>query len=222
MKKVLIYGGAGTASVIAQAIIHANKLGYNEYQFCGFVNDIGSGKVIDGYPVVGKLNDTESLINDGYHFIYTIYKIGGQVERIKWFQDLNIPEEQLATFVHPQSYIAPNSHLSPGCVLMPGATVSGNTTIGKCSLIMSGSSIGHDNIIGDHSFFTANCCLGSWIKVGKGVWIGLNSTIRGKVSLGDYSAVGIGTVVTKSINESELWVGNPAKFHKMVTDEIKL
>src|SRR5690606_19801198 len=149
------YGGPGPASAIGQAIIHANKLGYNKYEFAGFVNDIGVGNNIDGYPVLGKLSDTPQLIEEGYHFIYAIYKIGGQVDRIKWFNDLKIPESQLATFVHPQAYVAPNSELSPGCVIMPGTTISGNTRIGVGSLLMSGGSIGHDNEIGAHNFITA-------------------------------------------------------------------
>lgn len=222
MKKVLIYGGPGPASVIGQAIVHANTLGYSEYEFCGFVNDQGKGTKIDGYPVVGSLSDTQKLIEEGYYFIYTIYKIGGQVERIQWFKDLNIPEERLAVFIHPQAYVAPNSKLSPGCVVMPGASVSGNTTIGKCTLLMNGAAIGHDNEIGPFNFYTAKSCLGSWIKTGKGVWVGLNSTIRGRTVLEDYSAIGAGAVLTKNVGENEIWVGNPAKFHKLVTDEIKL
>lgn len=220
-KKVVIFGGPGPASVIGQAIVHANAIGYEEYEFAGFVNDKGEGHQIDGYPIIGTLSDTPKLIEQGYYFIYAIYKIGGQVERIKWFHDLNIPKDRLAIFVHPLAYVAPNSQLSPGCVVMPGASVSGNTTIGLGTLLMNSAAIGHDNEIGDHNFFTAKSCLGSWIKTGAGVWVGLNSTIRGRTILGSYSAIGAGAVVTKNVGENEIWVGNPAKFHKNVNDEIK-
>ena len=221
-KKVLIFGGPGPASVIGQAIAHANGIGYDEYEFCGFINDKAGESEIDGYPVVGGLKDTQRLINEGYYFIYTIYKIGGQEERIKWFKDLNIPDDRLATFIHPMAYVAPNSTLMPGCVVMPGATVSGNTTIGKCSILMNGAAIGHDNSIADHCFFTAKSCLGSWLNIGEGAWIGLNATIRGKASIGKYAAIGVGSVLTKSVGDGELWIGNPAKFHKMVYDKVTI
>lgn len=221
-KKVLIFGGPGPASVIGQAIVHANQLGYNECEFHGFVNDMGTGYEIDGYPVLGKLSDTPKLIDEGYHFIYAIYKIGGQIERIQWFNHLNIPDERLATFIHPMAYVAPNSTLSPGCVVMPGASISGNTHIGKGTLLMNGAAIGHDNDIGPHNFFTAKACLGSWIKTGIGVWVGMNATVRGKLELDDYCAIGIGSVLTKNVGKNEIWVGNPAKFHKMVTDSFHL
>ena len=42
--------------------------------------------------------------------------------------------------------------------------------------------------------------------------IGANSTIIGGVTLGEYSMVGAGSVVTKDIGNNELWFGNPAKF----------
>lgn len=221
-KKVLIYGGPGPASVIGQAIDHAYQMGYRDYEFAGFVNDADVGNQIDGYPILGKLSDTQKLIEEGYYFIYAIYKIGGQVERIQWFNDLNIPLERLAIFVHPQAYVAPNSELSPGCVVMPGASVSGNTRIGVGTLLMNGAAIGHDNCIGAHNFYTAKSCLGSWIKTGIGVWVGMNATVRGKLELQDYSAVGIGSVVTKNIGANEIWVGNPAKFHKLVSDSFHL
>jgi acetyltransferase EpsM len=220
-KRVLIFGGPGPASVIANAIIHANSIGYKEFEFSGFINDKVGNSSIDGLTVKGGFSDVPKFIDEGYYFLYTIYKIGGQVERIEWFRKLNIPDNQLATFIHPLAYVAPNSKLGPGCVVMPGATISGNSVLGKGCLVMSNASIGHDIEIADHCFFTSNSCLGSWIKVGEGAWVGLNSTIRGRTSIGRYAAIGAGSMVTKDVGDNEIWIGNPAKFHKFVYDEVK-
>ena len=46
--------------------------------------------------------------------------------------------------------------------------------------------------------------------------IGANSTILGGVTLGKYSMIGAGSVVTKNVGEHELWFGNPAKFSSYV------
>lgn len=220
MKKVLILGGKGTASVIGHSIVHANQIGYDEYTFAGFVNDHETE--IDGYPVLGKFSDVERLIKEGYYFINTVYKIGGQEERVELFEKLSIPDENLCTFVHPFAYVAPGVKLAPGCVVSPNASISAMTEIGKCSLIMNNVSIGHDNKIGDYNFFTANSCLGSYIQTGYSVWFGLNCTVRGKLTIGNKAAIGIGAVVTKSIGENEIWVGNPAHFHKTNEDKISM
>lgn len=49
------------------------------------------------------------------------------------------------------------------------------------------------------------------IKIGNHVWIGKCSTILKGVSVGDDSIIGFGSVVTKSIEEKTIYVGNPAK-----------
>ncbi len=219
MKKVLIFGGHGTGSVIAGALIDAQKSGNSNFEFAGFLNDDATDNIA-GLPIVGKFSDVREFINSGFYFIFTAHKIGSQKERIHMFDSFNIPDDQIATFIHPFSYVAPDAKLDNGVVIMPGATVSSHAVIGRNTLVMNNASIGHDNIIGKHCFFTSNSCTGSYIKMGDGVWVGLNSTLRGRLDIGNYSAIGMGAVVTKSIKENELWIGNPARFHKNVNEKI--
>lgn len=219
--KVIIVGGPGASIVIGEAINHA-KRNYNyNAEFCGLLNDDNVSE-IRGYPVLGKLNEIEKFIKDGYKFIYTIYKMGGQPERIKLFNSLNIPDENLFTFIHPLAFVSPSVEIGPGTIVMPNASISSGTSIGKCSLIMSNVSIGHDNKIGNHCFITANSCLGSYLKFEDGVWVGMNSTIRGKQTIGKYSAIGIGSTVVSDIPSEELWLGSPARFHKSVQEDITM
>src|SRR5690554_4504128 len=116
--KVLIFGGIGAASTIAMAIVDANRNGYNDVVFKGFINDKDGLNDIDGFPIVGGYSDVSSLVSQGYLFINTVYKIDGQVDRVKLFEYMNIPDNQLATFIHPRSYVAPNVEVGPGCVVL--------------------------------------------------------------------------------------------------------
>jgi len=52
------------------------------------------------------------------------------------------------------------------------------------------------------------------IYIGKGVWIASRAIILAGVVIGDYSVIGAGSVVTRSVPERQLWAGNPAKFIK--------
>ncbi|MBN2770558.1 MAG: NeuD/PglB/VioB family sugar acetyltransferase [Spirochaetes bacterium] len=220
MKKILILGGKGPAVVIADAISHANSIGYNEYTCAGLLND--NEKEIDGYKVIGKFSDIPRLAEEGYYFINTVYKMGVQEERAKKFNSLGIPDEKLAVFVHPMAYVAPTAKLGPGCVVMAGSSISSMTKIGKCTLIMNNASVGHDTVIGDFNFITSNACVASYIVTGYSVWFGVNCTVRGKLKIGNRASVGIGAVVTKDIPDDEIWVGNPAKLHKTNEDKITL
>lgn len=215
-KKIIILGGVGNGSVIANAIVDANKRGDYEWQFAGYLNDrLSKAETIEGYPILGKLEDIQKMVNEGYYFINTIFRIDGQQERVDMFESLCIPENQLATFIHPLSYIAPNVTLGLGTVIMPNVSVSSGTVFGNGCLVMVGATIGHDNNIGKYCHFAAQSCVGAYLKIADGVHIGLNATIRENLTIGKNSTLGMGSVLTKNIGENEIWVGTPAKFLRM-------
>lgn len=215
-KKIIIIGGLGNGSVIAAAIQDANNRGFDEWVFHGYLNDREqTGSLIDGMPVVGKLSDAGKFVKEGYYFINTIFRIDGQQERIEIFERLGIPEDRLATFVHPTAYVAPNVVLGPGTVIMPNASLSPGTIFGKGALVMVNAIIGHNNVIGDHCHFAAQCCVGAYLTIGDGVHIGLNASIKENLIIGKNATLGMGAVLTKNVGENEIWVGNPAKFLRM-------
>lgn len=53
------------------------------------------------------------------------------------------------------------------------------------------------------------------VNIGDGCWIGENVCILQGVTIGKYSIVGAGSIVTKSIPDYSIAVGNPAKIIKM-------
>jgi acetyltransferase-like isoleucine patch superfamily enzyme len=54
------------------------------------------------------------------------------------------------------------------------------------------------------------------ICIGKGVWIGSNSTILGPCTIGDNSVVAAGSVVVGDITANSLFGGTPAKLIKKI------
>lgn len=216
-KKVLILGGEGNGTIIANAMLDANRRGYDEYVCIGLLNDgYPKGTIIDSFEVVGNINkDFKKFLDEDFYFINAILRIDGNKQRIQMIENLNIPEERLATFVHPTAYVAPNVKLSSGCVIMPLVTMSSNTVLGKCCIVLNSANIGHDNVIGDYCHISSQACVGSFLKIGKGVHVGLNATIREHLTIGEFATVGMGAVLTKNVQDNEIWVGNPARFLRM-------
>lgn len=52
------------------------------------------------------------------------------------------------------------------------------------------------------------------VRIGKKVFIGMNSLIVNAVDIGDNAIIGAGSVVNRDIPPKELWGGNPARFIK--------
>lgn len=212
-KKVAILGGLGNGAVVAAAIEHARRMGATDLEVAGFLNDrTPVGEKIDMFPVIGKVEDAKRLLDEGYWFINTILRIDGNRERIAMFEALNIPDDRLATFVHPMAYVAPSVQLGAGCIIMPQVAMSPGSKLGKGCIMMVGATMGHDNIVGDFCHIAAQACVGSYLRIGKGVHIGFNATIRENLTIGDNATLGQGAVLLKNMGENEIWVGNPAKF----------
>ena len=213
MRKVAILGGLGNGAVVAAAIEHARRMGATDLEVAGFLNDREEqGTIIDMFPVIGKTSDAKRLLDEGFWFINTILRIDGNRERIEMFESLGIPDDRLATFIHPMAYVAPSVQLGAGCVIMPNVSMSPGTKLGRGCMMMAGSMMGHDNVVGDFCHIAAQAAVGSYLTIGKGVHIGLNATVRENLTIGDYATLGAGAMLTKNIGANEIWAGNPAKF----------
>jgi acetyltransferase-like isoleucine patch superfamily enzyme len=57
-----------------------------------------------------------------------------------------------------------------------------------------------------------NVFIGGGAIIGNNVFIGSGAIIREKVKIGDDCIIGMGSVVVKDVEKSQVVVGNPAKF----------
>jgi UDP-3-O-[3-hydroxymyristoyl] glucosamine N-acyltransferase len=173
-------------------------------------NRFGVGSRIEGIPVLGDNKQAKKFVEAGYYFINAEYKLDNQPELIRNFKKLKIPESRLITFVHPRAYIAKNVVLSPGVIVMANAAISSGSKIGKCTILMSGATVGNNSNISDYCFLDSQACLGAFVKAGEGVHIGLNSTIKESVVMKRMSSVAMGSVLLRDTSTLEIWAGNPA------------
>lgn len=183
------------------------------WDILGYINDMGEiGNQHAGYSIVGNSESIPHFIEQGVHLHYTYHlNAKKKQERIEFLEGLMIPDELLATGIHPRAYINPTSVIGPGSLILPNAATSANARVGRCVHVYTNGFIGHDSDIGDYSTVAAHAVVGARIKAEKGVHIGLNSTIREDVAIGKYAIVGMSATVLKDIPENGVAVGNPAR-----------
>lgn len=212
-KKVICLGGEGDPATIGYAMLDANRRGYVEWEFAGFLNDrIPVGTQIQGFPVLGKLDEAQRFLADDYYFINAIYRIDGNRPRIARFESLAIPDERLATFVHPTAVVAPGVEIGPGCAIMPLVGIAPGVALGKGCVVLQHAVIGHDTVVSDHCHIAAQACIGSHCRLGVGVHIGMNATIMENRSIGDHSTLGMASALTRDIGNQQIWFGVPARY----------
>ena len=57
---------------------------------------------------------------------------------------------------------------------------------------------------------TAGVIVGGFDEIGEGAFIGLNAILRNRIKIGSNVIIGMGAVVTKSVEDNLTVIGNPA------------
>lgn len=122
--------------------------------------------------------------------------------------------------IMPAAKIGERCVIGQNCVIFPDVSLGNNVKVQNNISIYTGVICEDDVFLGPSMVFTnvinprsALSRKDQFMKthVRKGATIGANSTIICGIEIGEYSFVGAGAVVTKSVDPYMLVVGNPAK-----------
>ena len=130
----------------------------------------------------------------------------------------------LRTKIWHQSQIMPDANIGTDCILGKcvfvdrGVRVGNRVKIQNGVSVYSGVTIEDDCFLGPHMVFTNDLVPRAFVHdfevtptlVKRGTSIGANATIVCGVTLGEFSMIGAGSVVTKDVPPYTLVFGNPA------------
>ena len=116
----------------------------------------------------------------------------------------------LATFIHPLSFISNDTIVKEGSIIFPHVYIAQGTTIEKNVAIHAGSKIENDCQIGDNCFISSNAFIGAKTSIKDTCFVGPGASIRDSLTIGCDTIIGMGSVVTKSLENNYICFGNPA------------
>lgn len=217
-KKLLVVGGKGSGE-IAMSVFEAVNSVNHEWDLEGFLSDVGDpGQRLGKHLIVGGSNEVEHYVNKGYYIHYALhFNAKKKEERVKKFEQLNIPLEANATAIHPLAYLAEGTNIGHGVIMLPFSATSFGATIDNFVHVYTTGFIGHDSTVHNYCTIAAHSVIGARIHVKQGAHIGLNSVIREDLTIGKYAIVGMSSVVTKSVEDKAVVVGSPAKTLKYLS-----
>ncbi len=211
MKNLVLIGGGGNALVILSTIMDINNI-KKQFKVIGFLDD---KKVkLRNIKYLGKINkkNINSLLkNRNINFIWTLRSVNLQKQHIKKLINLNIPERNFVTIIHPTAVVSSMAKIGKGVTIQPYVNIGPNVKIGNHVHIFAQAMIGHDTKLGSYVYVANNVSIGAKINVGEGVYFGSNSTIIEKIKIFKWSIIGMGSVLLKNVNSQKIMVGNPAK-----------
>lgn len=216
-KRLLIVGGYGSGEIAMSTFEEMNSI-TNEWEIVGYLNDVDTpGSFIGKHKIVGSSDEILKWVDKEYFVHYALhFNAKKKEERVQNLLKLKIPPESFATAIHPKAYLNPETKIGYNNLLLPFSATSAGTELGNHIHVYTSGFLGHDCYIQDFSTIAAHSIVGGRVKIGKGAHIGLNSTIREDLKVGNYSILGMGSVLLSDMDDKSVYAGNPAKFLKKI------
>lgn len=117
----------------------------------------------------------------------------------------------LFTYISKLAFIGANTKIGEGCFICEFVSIGIHTEIGKGVVFLPNSRIAHNNTIKDYCYFSNSVAVGGNTIVKRNSFIGMNSTIRDGISIGEFNVIGTASNIVKSTEPNGIYVGNPGK-----------
>lgn len=197
--RLVIIGAGGHSKVVAES---ARSMGVEEID------------VID--PRAGQSIDEDAL--NATHFIVAI---GDNDIRSMLFSQardgvLSATGKKLKPFsvIDKTAIVSPTAAIGAGTYVGKGAVINVDARIGENAVINTSAVVEHDCVVGDGAFIAPLASMCGETRLGARSMLGVNSALTPGQSVGDDTIIGAGSTVLRSIEDSVVAVGSPAKVIK--------
>ncbi len=207
--KIAIFGVSGFAREVADVCL---ETGYTEIVFIDYIT---KETEYFGFPLIGE-NEVARLVAGEFHFIIGVGDNKLRKEIYHKFPTVNYINliHPSATFGHKQL-----ARLKQGIgnIVTAGTRITSNIEFGNFGIFNLNCTIGHDCIIEDFVTVSPGANISGNVHLSEGAYIGTGAqiiqgkSIDNKLSIGKYSTVGAGAVVTKSVPAEVVVRGVPAR-----------
>lgn len=173
MKKLVILGFGGYGKTIEDIVVSANL--FDEILF---LDDF-----IENSKVKGVCTDFIKFISDDTWF-YPAF--GNNNLRIEWINMIHAQNGQIATIIHPSSYIGRNVTIGAGTAILPNSSICTTAILKNGCIVNFGAVVEHDTVIE------------------KGVHIGINSTVKSYNHIPPFAEIEAGQVIFNNTFKLEI------------------
>jgi len=205
---IVLIGGGNQAHYTIDIVEKENK-----YKIVGIIDSLQEiGSIRFGYPILGRQEQLKELMQK--HKIQAgIITIGDNWSRFNVFKQIIslIPDFQFVNAIHPSVVIGSTTKIGKGVVAMAGCVFNPKAIIGDFTFFATGAQVEHDCEINDFASISAGSIMGGYVKIGRFSAITLGVTIIDRLTIGENTVIGSGSLVTKSLPDNVLVYGSPAK-----------
>jgi len=177
-----------------------------------FIDDRPTTDSVNGFKV---FTFEDFLEADGKEKLVTVCISDAKIRR-NLCEKVQAHDLEIIKVIAPMSNIFDTVSLGEGAVVCPYVSITSNVRIGKGFHANIYSYVAHDCVIGDYVTFAPGVMCNGNILVEDNVYIGTGAIIKQGLPskplvIGEGSVVGMGAVVTKSVEKGAVVAGVPAR-----------
>jgi sugar O-acyltransferase (sialic acid O-acetyltransferase NeuD family) len=219
MIKIAIIGAGGFGREVKMLIDQINDIN-KQYEFIGYFDDaLEKGTVVNNSNVLGSINDINAIKNE----IAIVIAIADPKTKKSIINKITNRNVNFPTLIHPNVLIGKDDVIiGKGCIICASNIITVNISIGNFVILNLFCTVGHDTVISDFSSFMPSVNISGEVNIQEGVYVGTGAKIINQLEIGQYTTIGAGAVVSKSLPANCVAVGIPAKpikYNEMVINE---
>lgn len=206
MSELILIAASGLAREVL-AMVRSS----GQYDVVGILDDNKelAGVTVDDAPILGTIDDAVK-----YTHAFVLVCIGSGRARktvVDRLTSMGINEARYATAIDPSVQFPEGCRIGRGSILLRNVTLTAAVTLGSHVVAMPSVTFTHDDDVADFATFAAGVSLGGGVRVGRAAYLGMNSSVRERTTVGAYATVGMGAAVLTNVPEGQTWVGVPAR-----------
>jgi sugar O-acyltransferase (sialic acid O-acetyltransferase NeuD family) len=202
---LIIVGAGGFGREVAWLATEATQ----PYRVVGFLDDAQDIPPfqLGGFPLLGTIDRWSEYANS--QFIVAIGSPRVRVEVVR--RMLATGQPVFASLIHKRASVGPRCSFGEGSIIAAGSILTTDISVGDHSIINIGCTIGHDVSMGNFNTLAPQVAVSGCVTTSAGVEVGTSASIRQGLTLASGAMLGMGSVLTKRIQTSDLCFGVPAK-----------
>jgi sugar O-acyltransferase (sialic acid O-acetyltransferase NeuD family) len=127
----------------------------------------------------------------------------------------------LISYVCSRSVYWNDLSIGDNCFILENQTIQPTVKIGNNVMIWSGNHLGHGCEIKDHTYLSSHICISGHTVIGERCFIGVNSTFKDFITVGNRVFIAMDASVTKDIADDSVILG-PRSTVLSATDEMAI
>jgi len=206
MARVAIIGGGGFAKEVIEVAI---MQGHTISGIFALENSLE-------YPHLGYFEEMLSRRDeyDYLHIAIGAVNRNGMQNRAKILDFIYKHSLPMISLISPKADIADDVVIGNGVYIGHRVIISCSTVIDDAVLINHSAVIGHDCKIAKNVSIAPLVFLGGGVEIESGVMVGVRSTIRQGLKIGQDSVIGMCSIIIKNVKPSSTTLQMPSKIYK--------